>query len=90
MRTTLDIDDTILEETLQSTGASSKKKAVEIALREYIRTKQRQDLISRIGTWNDFDLTLEDLEKLRNESYRHFVLAAQHLKDLHIMAMAPL
>jgi Arc/MetJ family transcription regulator len=68
MRTTLDIDAKILEEALQSTGASSKKKAVEIALREYIRFKRRQDLISRIGKWKDFDLTLEDLEKLRNES----------------------
>jgi len=67
MRTTLDIDEKILIETMQATGASSKKKAVETALREYIRMKRRQELIARIGTYRDFDLTLKELEKLRDE-----------------------
>ncbi|HID95963.1 MAG TPA: type II toxin-antitoxin system VapB family antitoxin [Candidatus Latescibacteria bacterium] len=67
MRTTLDIDEKILAETMQRTGASSKKRAVEIALREYIRMKRRQELMARIGHYIDFNLTLEELEGLRNE-----------------------
>ena len=67
MRTTLDIDERILGEAIQLTGASSKTKAVEIALREYVRMMRRQALIRRIGNYSDFDLTLEDLERLRNE-----------------------
>ena len=67
MRTTLDIDEKILNETIQITGASSKKKAMEIALQEYIRLKHRQRLINRIDHYKNFDLTLEELEKLRNE-----------------------
>jgi len=67
MRTTLDIDDDILKETIAATGARSKKKAVESALREYTRMKRRQELLKRIGSWRDFDLSLEELERLRNE-----------------------
>jgi len=68
MRTTLDLDEKILVETMRSTGAASKKKAVETALREYIRMKRRQDLLGRIGSWRDFNMTLEDLERMRDES----------------------
>jgi Arc/MetJ family transcription regulator len=68
MRTTLDIDDNILKETIAATGAASKKKAVESALRGYIRMRRREDLLKRIGSWRNFDLKLEELERLRNES----------------------
>ena len=67
MRTTLDIEESVLTETILETGASSKKRAVEIALREYIRMKRRQELIQQIGTYKDFDLTLDALERLRDE-----------------------
>jgi len=67
MRTTLDIDDEILRETINTTQATSKKKAVEKALREYLRMKRRQHLLARIGSWKDFDLSLEELDRMRNE-----------------------
>jgi len=67
MRTTLDLDEDVLQETMRSTGARSKKKGVEAALREYVRMKRRQALLSRIGSWTDFDLTVENLEELRDE-----------------------
>ena len=67
MRTTLDIEESVLTETIRETGAPSKKRAVEMALREYIRMKRRQELIRQIGTYKDFDLTLDELEKLRDE-----------------------
>jgi len=67
MRTTLDIDDEILQETMNETRATRKKKAVEKALREYIRMKRRQNLSARIDSWKDFNLSLEELDRLRNE-----------------------
>jgi Arc/MetJ family transcription regulator len=67
MRTTLDIDDEILQETMNETRATSKKKAVEKALREHLRMKRRQNLSARIGSWKDFSLSLEELDRLRNQ-----------------------
>ncbi len=67
MRTTLDIDAELLEKVVTITGASSKKKAVEIALREFLRAKRREELSKLIGNYDDFALTLEELEKMRNE-----------------------
>ena len=68
MRTKLDIDDQTLNSLLSATGASNKKKAVEIALREYIRMKHRQELIQMIGHYDDFTLSFEKLKDLRNET----------------------
>ena len=68
MRTTLDIQDDILREVLTASGVSSKKKAVESALREYIRFKHRQKLMQKIGNYDDFNLSLKDLEDARNET----------------------
>ena len=68
MRTTLDIDDETLNTVTSTTGASSKKKAVETALREYVRMKHRQELIQMIGNADSFGLSLEELECIRNES----------------------
>ena len=67
MRTTLNIDDETLNTVISTTGAKSKKKAVETALREYIRMKHRQELIQMIGNADGFGLSLEELERMRNE-----------------------
>jgi len=67
MRTTLDIDARLVEEVVKATGGATKKKAFEIALSEFLRAKRRQDLAERIGHFEDFDLTLQDLEEMRSE-----------------------
>jgi len=67
MRTTIDIKDDILEEVMNETHAKSKKRAVEIAITEYIRLKHRRRLIDRIDESRELDLSLEDLERMRNE-----------------------
>lgn len=54
------------------TGASSKKKAVEVALREFLRAKHREELTKLIGNYEDFALSLEELEKVRNEPWKRF------------------
>ena len=68
MRTTLDIDEKLLDRVVATTGAASKKKAVETALREFLRSRRREELASMIGNYEDFALTPKELQKMRRES----------------------
>jgi len=68
MRTTLDIDAELIENVVRTTGAGSKKKAIEIAMKEFLRTKRRKELSDLIGNYEEFEVTLKDLEKMRKGS----------------------
>jgi len=68
MRITLDIDSDLLEQVLRTTGAPSMSEAVEMAMREFLRTRHRKGLSQLIGNYEEFDLTLEELERMRKES----------------------
>ncbi len=68
MRTTLDIDAELIEKVVKTTGASSKKKAIEIAMKEFLRAKSRKELSDLIGNYEEFEVTLKDLEKMRKDS----------------------
>lgn len=68
MRTTLDIDAELIEKVVKTTGARSKKRAIEIAMKEFIRAKRRKELSDLIGNYEEFDVTLKDLEKMRKDS----------------------
>jgi Arc/MetJ family transcription regulator len=68
MRTTLDIDAKLIEKVVKTTGASSKKKAIEIAMKEFLRAKRRKELSDLIGNYEEFAVTLKDLEKMRKDS----------------------
>jgi len=68
MRTTLDIDAELLEKIVKTTGAPSKKKAVEIAIKEFLRIRHREELSELIGNYEEFTLTLEELKRIRSES----------------------
>ena len=50
MRTTLDIDSALLDSVVNATGEKSKSRAVNAALKEYIRRKHVQELIDSWGT----------------------------------------
>jgi Arc/MetJ family transcription regulator len=67
MRTTLDIDAELIEKVVKTTGAPSKKKAIEIAMKEFLRTKRRKELSELIGNYEEFGVTLRDLKKMRKE-----------------------
>ena len=67
MRTTIDIKDEVMDSVMKETGMKSRKKAVETALTEFIKMRHRQELANMIGRNDDFSLTLDDLEKMRNE-----------------------
>ena len=68
MRTTLDIDAELIEKVVKTTGARSKKKAIEIAMKEFLRAKRRKELSDLIGNYEEFGVTLKDLEKMRKGS----------------------
>jgi len=66
MRTTLDIDADLIKRVVKSTGAKSKKKAIETAMKEFLRAKRRQELSDLIGNYEEFALSLEELERMRS------------------------
>ena len=49
MRTTLDIDSTLLDKVVDATGEKTKSGAVNAALKEYIRRKHIQEFIDSWG-----------------------------------------
>lgn len=65
-KTTIVIDENLLEEAIHAAGAHSKREAVEKGLRLLVREHNRRALRDELGTF-DLDLTLEELEQLRNE-----------------------
>lgn len=67
MRTTFDLDGELIREVQEVSHAKTKKEAIVIALQEYLRVKHRQELKELIGAYDEFDLTLEELEQMRRE-----------------------
>ena len=64
-KTTVVIDDKLLEEAMRMSGAKTKKQAITNGLKELIRRKNIEALRQELGTF-DLALSLGDLEKLRN------------------------
>lgn len=65
MRTTLEIDDALIEEGMRATGAKTKRELVERGLRELIRAKNRELLRSGLGRFK-LRLTADELKRLRS------------------------
>jgi len=65
MRTTLEINADLLKKVVKKTGAKTKKKAIEIAMEEFLRAKRREELSELIGNYEEFALSLEELERMR-------------------------
>ena len=66
-KTTVIIDDELLDEAMKASGAKSKKEAITTGLQELIRRKNVEALRQELGTF-DLALSLDELEKLRDES----------------------
>jgi len=67
MRTTIDIENGLIHEVMKKAGVKTKKNAIVTALRDYLRHKKIEELKGLIGNYENFDLTLDDLKKMRNE-----------------------
>lgn len=66
MRTTIDIDETLLSQAMARARKKTKKEVVHDALREYVDAQLRQELIDMIGSEEfEIDLTLEELREMR-------------------------
>jgi Arc/MetJ family transcription regulator len=65
-KTTVVIDDKLLDEAMRASGAKSKKEVITTGLKELIRIKNVEALRQELGTF-DLALSLEELEKLRDE-----------------------
>lgn len=68
MRSTIDIDEKLLKEAQKITGAKTKKELVNLSLRELIRKKRREHLISLFGS-PVLNISLEDVRKLRKDEF---------------------
>lgn len=77
-RTTLDLDEQLIKETVRESGKHSKTAAIEEAMREFINARKRERLVEMIGS-GAIDMTLDELWKMRgcdkaraiNEQNRH-------------------
>lgn len=66
MKTIVDLDEDTLREVMEVSKSKTKKGAIVTALNEYLRLKKRQELKSMIGNYKEFDLTRDDLRKMRH------------------------
>jgi len=66
MRTSIYIDDKLIEEAQKVTSVKTKKALIDLSLKELVRRKRLEHLISLYGT-NPIDLTLKELEEYRED-----------------------
>ena len=65
-KTTVVIDETLINEVIRVTNLKTKKEVIEKGLKELLRTRNRELLRQELGTF-DIDLSLEELKKKRAE-----------------------
>lgn len=70
MKTTLELDEKLIKEAMEMVGGKTMRATVELALRELIAARRREELAAMIGT-TDFGMTLEDLQDLRRKEKAH-------------------
>jgi Arc/MetJ family transcription regulator len=63
-RTTLEIDEALLERAMELTGARTKTEAINFALGELVRHWEREALRQELGSF-DLALALDELRRLR-------------------------
>lgn len=65
-KTTVELDETLLQKAKEAIGSRTKKETIETALQELVKRHQRELLIQEMGTY-DLDLTQEDIDKMRRD-----------------------
>lgn len=71
MRTTINIQDDLMDALLAHTKAKTKTKAIELAIKDYIEKKSIEDLISLSGKIN-VDLDWQKEEEVELNQYRDY------------------
>lgn len=67
MRLTVTVDEELLDEAVRLAGTRTKREALELALREFVRRRRLIDVIAHAGHVN-LGITLQDLLKARDEA----------------------
>lgn len=65
-RMMMTVDEELLREAVELSGASSKRQAVEIALRELVRTLRRREAVAHAGQI-PLNITVEELWEARDQ-----------------------
>ena len=65
-RTTVDLDDKLMEDAMRVTELPTKKAVIEEALRELVNARRRESLIARLGS-GDYSLTFEEVKAMRGK-----------------------
>ncbi len=65
-KTTVVLDNELIEKALSTTNLKTKKEVIERGLKELLRMKNRELLRKELGTF-DIDLSLDELKKRRSE-----------------------
>ena len=65
-KTTVFINDSLINEALKVSNLKTKKEVIEAGLRELVRKRNRELLRKELGSF-DIDLSLEELKKRRAE-----------------------
>ncbi|MBM3154343.1 MAG: type II toxin-antitoxin system VapB family antitoxin [Chloroflexi bacterium] len=66
MKTTVVIDEALLQEAMEAARVKTKREAIETGLRELVRRKNMEAFRRELGTF-DIELSLEELERLRSD-----------------------
>lgn len=67
MRLTVTVDEDLLGEAVRLAGARSKRAALELALREFVRRRRLLEVVAHAGRV-DLGVTLQDLLKARDQA----------------------
>ncbi len=70
MRTTLNIDPTLLEEVVRKTGERDRGKAIDRLMADYLRRAAIEELLAAAGTFN-VKRTSEEWEAVELEAMKH-------------------
>ena len=68
MRATIEIDDRLFEEAKKLTSVKTKKELINLSLKELIRRKRIEHLLSLFGS-SPVDITLKDVERFREDEF---------------------
>lgn len=66
MKTTVVIDEDLLNQAMKAAGVKTKRETIEIGLKELVRKTNIAALREELGTF-DLELSPEELERLRDE-----------------------
>lgn len=66
MRTTIDVNEELISDVMKKARVKTKKDAIVTALKDYLKHKKIEELKGLVGNYDTFDLTLDDLKKMRN------------------------